>query len=137
MFGVQQREPRVRPKRRKRRARLKSRWTEAIPEEEWSFYTIAIRALRDAGISFMLGGGFAFAAYTGRWRDTKDIDFYIEPGAREAAVRALGSVEFEDYYRHLPYDRKWIYRSTRSGVIVDVIWAMANKRARVDKSWFA
>src|SRR5262249_26972974 len=43
---------------------------------------------------------------------------------------------FRDYYPQLPYDRKWIYRSTQSNVIVDIIWSMANQRAQVDDLWF-
>jgi hypothetical protein len=40
-----------------------------------------------------------------------------------------------DYYDTLAYDRAWIYRGTSDGVIVDAIWAMANKRADVDRRW--
>jgi hypothetical protein len=93
-------------------------------------------ALRSAGIPFLLGGGFALAAFIGRWRDTKDIDFYIKPADREASVAALSRAGFEDYYTRLAYDRKWIYRSVRSNMIVDIIWSMANQRAQVDTAWF-
>jgi hypothetical protein len=84
----------------------------------------------------MLGGGFALATFTGRWRDTKDIDFYIHPGDRDAVVAALTRAGFTDYYPQRSYDRKWIYRSIKSGVVVDIIWAMANQRAQVDERWF-
>ena len=116
--------------------RLQFRWASAIPAAEWSIYVRAMSALRAAAVPFMLGGGFAFAAYTGRWRDTKDIDFYVRPDDREKAVQVLDQEGFNDYYRRLPYDRKWIYRSIRSDFIVDVIWAMANQRAQVDDLWF-
>lgn len=99
-------------------------------------YRTAIQALRGAGIRFLLGGGFALGAYVGRWRNTKDIDFYIMHADRDAAVEALTKAGFEDYFPQLAYDRKWIYRSTRDGVIVDIIWAMANQRAEVDELWF-
>jgi hypothetical protein len=115
---------------------LQFRWAETISEGEWAIYRAAIQALREAGIPFLLGGGFALATFTGRWRDTKDIDFYINPNDREGAVRALVKAGFKDYYQQRRYDRKWIYRSVRSGVIVDIIWAMANQRARVDDLWF-
>jgi predicted nucleotidyltransferase len=84
----------------------------------------------------MLGGGFAMASYTGRWRNTKDIDFYIRHEDREKVVEALSKAGFTDYFDQLAYDRNWIYRSTRDGVIVDNIWAMANQRAQVDEHWF-
>lgn len=111
-------------------------WVDAVTDEHWALYRAAIRALRDAGIRFLLGGGFALAAYIGRWRDTKDIDFYIMHEDRDKAVDALAKAGFEDLFSHKPYDRKWIYRSTRGGVIVDIIWAMANQRAQTDELWF-
>src|SRR5438105_1509914 len=116
--------------------RLQFRWADAISKSEWTIYSAAIDAVRDAGIPFLLGGGFALATFIGRWRDTKDIDFYIMPEARQKAIAALSRAGFVDYFDRLPYDRKWIYRSVRSGVIIDIIWSMANRRARVDELWF-
>jgi hypothetical protein len=99
-------------------------------------YRVAIKALREAQVPFMVGGGFALATFAGRWRDTKDIDFYVHPRDREAAISALTRAGFGDYYPTRAYDRKWIYRSTCSGLIVDIIWAMANQRGQVDDIWF-
>jgi hypothetical protein len=119
----------------RRRPALQREWIEAINPAHWRVYRSAIHAMQNAGVQFVLGGGFALAAYIGRWRDTKDIDFYILKPDRAKAVAALTRAGFKDYYRQLPYDRKWIYRSTRSGVIVDLIWSMANQRARADDLW--
>jgi hypothetical protein len=116
--------------------RLQFEWVDAVTDEQWATYRDAIQALKAAGVRFLLGGGFALATYIGRWRNTKDIDFYILQPDREKAVEALTKAGFEDYYSKLPYDRKWIYRSTRDGVIVDIIWAMANQRAQTDEQWF-
>jgi len=118
------------------RAGLQFEWVNAITTPHWACYRRAIHSLRRAGLPFLLGGGFALATYTGRWRDTKDIDFYIYPKDRDAAVAALARAGFRDLFPRLPYDRKWIYRSTCSGVIVDIIWAMANQRAQTDEHWF-
>jgi hypothetical protein len=114
----------------------KFRWADAISKTEWRTYQRAVQAMREAHIPFLLGGGFALATFTGRWRDTKDIDFYVMPTARFAAIAALKKAGFSDYYKTRAYDRRWIYRSVRSGVIVDIIWSMANRRARVDEMWF-
>ena len=118
------------------RPKYQCEWADSIPADNWVSYRSAMEALRAAGVPFMLGGGFALATYVGRWRNTKDIDFYIYKQHRQAAIDALAEAGFEDYFSQLPYDRKWIYRSTRSGVIVDIIWAMANQRAQVDEFWF-
>jgi hypothetical protein len=115
---------------------IKFRWANAISASEWKTYRSAIRALRNEGIEFLLGGGFARAAFTGHWRDTKDVDLYVRPEDRGRAECALTKAGFADYYDKLPYDRAWIYRSYKRNVIVDIIWAMANQRAKVDAAWF-
>ncbi len=115
---------------------LQFEWAGRIAPTQWEIYRSAIEVVRGAGIPFMLGGGFALATFTGRWRDTKDIDFYIHPADRDRTVAALSAAGFEDYFSRLPYDRKWIYRSTKQDVIVDIIWSMANQRAQVDPVWF-
>jgi len=111
-------------------------WLKLIPDSQWQVYKCAIEAIRQTELPFMLGGGFALGVYIDRWRNTKDIDFYILPEKREAIIRTLSEAGFTDYYDQLPYDRGWIYRSFREGVIVDLIWSMANRRAQVDAGWF-
>lgn len=126
----------MRTKRKLVSPRLQFEWVNAVTDEQWATYRDAIQALREAGIRFLLGGGFALATYVGRWRNTKDIDFYIMQADRDKAVAALTKAGFEDLFPRMPYDRKWIYRSTRDGLIVDIIWAMANQRAQTDEEWF-
>jgi hypothetical protein len=111
-------------------------WADVIPPDQWTIYKDAVQAARRANIGFLLGGGFGLAAYTGRWRNTKDMDVYVLPGERERIITVLTEAGFADYYETLPYDRGWIYRSIREGIIVDVIWSMANRRAEVDPTWF-
>jgi|GEM_PF-337614 hypothetical protein len=111
-------------------------WPDIIPAGQWANYRLAIETARAEGIRFLLGGGFSLAIYTGRWRNTKDIDFYILPRDRDPMIAALSKAGFVDYFDQLPYDPGWIYRSTREGIIVDIIWSMANRRAEVDELWF-
>jgi hypothetical protein len=111
-------------------------WTEQIPDAEWAIYEQAIVALRPIESQLLLGGAFGLAAYTGNWRNTKDMDIYVRPRDREAMIDALTRVGFKDYYEQVPYVRHWIYRAWKDGCIVDLIWAMANQRAEVDEEWF-
>lgn len=118
------------------RVRRTAPWHDIIPAGQWSDYRMAMEAAREAGISFLVGGGFGLAGYTGRWRNTKDLDLYILPGDRDAMVAALSNIGFNDYFGRRPYDPGWIYRSIRKNIIVDIIWSMANRRAKVDEVWF-
>lgn len=111
-------------------------WTREIPDEQWAVYREAVDAVQADGCRVLLGGAFALATYTGRWRNTKDLDFYVLPAERGPVVRSLMEAGFEDFHRRMPYDRGWIHRLFRDDVIVDVIWSMANRRAAVDEDWF-
>jgi hypothetical protein len=91
--------------------------------------------MRREGIRFAIGGGTALSTYTGHWRGTKDLDFYVVPQDRERAVEVVTRAGMQDYYERLPYDRAWIYRSYNDDTIVDIIWAMANHCCPVDERW--
>lgn len=102
-------------------------------ERKW--FPRAIRALNREGVPFMLGGAFGLYHYTGFWRGTKDLDIMVLPQDREAAIEAVTGAGLQDMFADEPYDRDWIYRSRRDGVIVDLIWELANKEDLIDESW--
>jgi hypothetical protein len=108
---------------------------EIIPTEQWAIYQDVIRGAEARRIPFVLAGAFAVGAYTGTWRNTKDLDLAIVPADREAMIEVTSAAGLADYYDQCPYDRGWIYRSHRDGTVVDIIWAMANRRACFDEQW--
>lgn len=112
-------------------------WSTYIPDQEWAIYQRAIAGARERGLRFALGGAFALATYTGHWRNTKDLDFYILPRDRDAMVDLLTYLGLSDYYDQQPYDRGWIYRAHQGDVIIDAIWSMANYRVEVDEAWLS
>jgi hypothetical protein len=114
---------------------LDGRWKELIPQDQWDVFLPVIQRARARGIQFGFGGAFAVATYTGKWRNTKDMDLYILPEHREEMIAALNECGLEDYFPVKEYDRTWIYRAHSGDVIVDTIWAMANHRADVDLDW--
>ena len=116
--------------------RKKAIWSQFIADEEWAGYAAALQIVRKSKVEFLIGGAFGLAVYTGRWRDTKDLDLMIHPRDRNEIVQTLTEAGFSDYFEQRPYDRGWIYRATRNGFLVDVIWQMANRRAEVDDVWF-
>jgi hypothetical protein len=108
-----------------------------VPDEQWRVYGAVIEVAQKLEVPFALGGAFAVAAYTGCWRNTKDLDLYVLPQHREAMIQVLHQVGLRDYYDEKPYDRWWIYRSHSGDTIVDLIWAMANHRAQIDGLWMS
>ena len=115
----------------------KADWSDLIPEAEWDLYESVIDEATARCIPFALGGAFALAAYTGAWRNTKDLDLYVLPQNRERMIDVLSSTGLTDYFQVKPYDRWWIYRGHRGECIVDIIWAMANHRAEIDDLWMS
>lgn len=74
-------------------------------------------------------------AYTGQSHEAKDLDFVILGCDRDAMIRITQEAGLHDYFNEKPYDRAWIYRATDGDVLVDLIWAMANQRSKVDRAW--
>lgn len=112
------------------------RLSELIPPHDWELCRPIIRDAEEAGIPCGLGGGLAFSFFSCRRRNTKDVDLLIRPQDREKIIELLTKHGFEDYYDQESYDRSWIYRGFRDGVIFDVIWTLPNHRFEVDDDWF-
>jgi hypothetical protein len=110
-------------------------WDSLIPAEQWDVYRCALDRANAQGLQYALGGGLAVGLYTGRPRNTKDLDIYIRPGDAKRVIAMMTECGLSDYFDTKPYDRTWIYRGYRDDTIVDAIWAMANKRAFVDDTW--
>ncbi|WP_395822433.1 hypothetical protein [Archangium minus] len=92
----------------------------------------AIEVLLNAGVPFLVGGAYAYATYTGIYRDTKDLDLF--PRKRDAE-RALVELE-KDGWRTERADEAWIYKAYRGEYFVDFIFSSGNGVATVDDEWF-
>ena len=110
-------------------------WSERLPQPQKDLYVRVMHETRQRGLNFAIGGGFARNAYTGLWRNTKDLDLFVLRRDRERFISLLQELSLVDYYDRKPYDRSWIYRACCGDQIVDVIWEMANHRACVDEIW--
>jgi hypothetical protein len=111
-------------------------WGQLIPEDQWSIFRTGTAALDRAGVPFLLHGAMALAAYTGHWRNTKDVDVVVRPADRDRAVEAVCGAGFVDFFDQGGYDRSWIFRGFRDGVLFDIIWALPNHRVAIDSGWF-
>lgn len=129
--------PRVRVQRRRTPypIHLPARIEDYVPDEQWAVFQPALAAVRALNIPFAIGGGLAISLYTGHWRNSKDIDLYVLPQNRDAAIAAVLATGLTDYFDTLPYDRAWIFRAARDDVIVDLMWALANGAGDVEPAW--
>lgn len=107
-----------------------------MPAGQWDVFALGTDAIAGAGVPFLLAGALGLATYTGHWRNTKDVDVIVREGDRERSIAALRQAGFDDYFEREAYDRSWIFRGYKDGVLFDVIWALPNHRVVIDDAWF-
>jgi hypothetical protein len=109
--------------------------TDAMDAEQTAVIRSVLSAANELEVPYVLGGGHAVNRHGGPWRNTKDLDLFVPPDARDRVIDCLAGLGFTDYYSVWPYDREWIYRAQKGNKIVDVIWQSANKTGFVDAGW--
>jgi hypothetical protein len=60
-----------------------------IEDEEREKYKKALSALNRGGVPYVVTGAYAIYEYTGIYRETKDLDLFVEPEHLVSAMRAL------------------------------------------------
>jgi hypothetical protein len=101
--------------------------------EEARIYGEALDALDRAGLPYMLGGALALHAYTGIWRDTKDLDVFVPGKAVAWILETLKNAGFETEIT----EPHWLAKAWQGDLFVDVIYANDSGTVVVNESWFA
>jgi predicted nucleotidyltransferase len=79
----------------------------------------AVRAIEDGGIPYaMIGGIPSVVLGRPRWTPNEDIDFFVKPEDSKKTLEVLGQAGFETEER----DPQWLYKATKDGVVVDIIF---------------
>jgi hypothetical protein len=103
-----------------------------IPEDERVVYKRALRALNQAGVPYVVAGLYAIYHYTGIYRQTKDLDLFVEPGQVVQAARVLKAAGF-----HVKLEQAhWIAKALIDDKQVDLIYGMGNGLSFVDENWY-
>lgn len=102
-----------------------------IPEHERVVYQEAIRTLNDAGIPYIVSGLYAIYEYTGIYRKTKDLDLLFEPAWVIRAAEALKGAGF----RTTLTNAHWLAKARKDGILVDLVFGMANGLHLIDELW--
>jgi hypothetical protein len=95
------------------------------------FYSDVLDKLLESNLPFMIGGTYAFSAYTGVVRPTKDMDVIATPDDYPKILKVLN----EAGYATSLHEQPWIAKVHKDDHFVDVIYAEKNGLAKVDKSW--
>jgi hypothetical protein len=103
-----------------------------IPEEEREKYKRALGALNGGGIPFVVTGAYAIHEYTGIYRETKDLDLFVEP---ENLVEAMAVLRAEGFRTRLE-QAHWLAKAKLGEHFIDMIFGMGNGMALVDGDWY-
>jgi hypothetical protein len=104
-----------------------------LDRETAAVFRKALRTLIDADVPFVVAGAFAVNHYTGIWRNTKDLDLFVQPRHAGVAIEALAGAGFDTRVQ----ERHWLGKALLNQQMVDVIWAGGNWATVVDEHWFA
>jgi hypothetical protein len=102
-----------------------------IPEEEREVYRRALQALNGALVPYVVAGAYAIYEHTGIYRQTKDLDIFVEPSHLVAAARALKSGGFVMRLE----DLHWLAKGFVGDKFVDLIYGMGNAVSFIDSDW--
>ncbi|HEX6924308.1 MAG TPA: hypothetical protein VF167_02705 [Longimicrobiaceae bacterium] len=103
-----------------------------IPEEEREKYKRALDALNREGIPYVVSGAYAIYEHTGIYRETKDLDLFLDPGHIVEAARVLRAAGFVTRLEQ-PH---WLAKATLGEHFVDLIFGMGNGLALIDEDWY-
>src|SRR5215218_2511374 len=85
-------------------------------EREWTGGSVPV--MGDATFRRVLAEAIRVAESTGRPHGTHDVDLLVRPGDARAMLRAFAAAGFDTEET----DQTWLYKATRDGVLVDVIF---------------
>lgn len=103
-----------------------------IPESEREIYKRALRALNSAGVPYVVAGMYAVFEHTGIYRQSKDLDVFVEPIHVIGAMRTLKEAGF----RACLTQGHWLAKALDGDHFVDVIFGMGNGLALIDQDWY-
>lgn len=100
--------------------------------EQRRVFALGLNALNDAGVPYMVGGAFAKHAYTGIWRNTKDLDLFLKPDDLKQALEVVASAGFntEVEFQH------WLAKATLEPYFIDLIFGTGHGQLQIDDAWF-
>ena len=96
------------------------------------FYRRILLRLTEAGVPFLVGGGYALVHHAGIQRPVKDLDLFLHPRDLD---RARAVLEAHGWRTELPFPH-WLAKVRRGADHVDLIFGAGNGVAGVDDEWF-
>lgn len=106
--------------------------TPAQKKKSNAFFKEAITLLNDSGANYMLGGAFSMFAYTGIFRDTKDLDIFCKASEYGKILKSFA----ENGYKTELTDARWLAKVFKNEFFIDIIFDTVNNICTVDDTWY-
>lgn len=103
-----------------------------IPEEEREKYKRVLDALNRTGIPYVVSGAYAIYEHTGIYRETKDLDLFLDPLHIPWAAEVLR----DEGFRTRLEQPHWLAKAMLGDHFVDLIFGMGNGLALIDEDWY-
>jgi hypothetical protein len=103
-----------------------------INSDAGKFYQETLLLLRETGVEFLLGGGFAVTHYTGLQRETKDLDIFLRPSDYPAVLKHFAEKGIETELT----DVRWLAKIKKGKHYTDLIFNSVHGICTVDDLWF-
>jgi len=95
-------------------------------------YESVVSALVETKLPFLIGGAVAFGFYTDIWRDTKDLDIFLQP---ETVQPMLDHLQQRGFVTELTFPH-WLAKVKTEDALVDFIFRGSNGVCSVNSTWF-
>ena len=103
-----------------------------IPEDEREKYKRVLDTLNRNGIQYVVSGAYAIYEHTGIYRETKDLDLFLDPQHIVPAAEVLR----EEGFRTRLEQPHWLAKAMLGEHFVDLIFGMGNGLALIDSDWY-
>ena len=104
-----------------------------LEAEQAAVYAHWLTLLNETGVPYTVGGAYAVYAYTGGWRDSKDLDVFLRPEDLKPALDRLAEAGYETEVR----DTYWLAKAHQRPLLLDLLFAVRHTTAlKVTEDWF-
>ena len=88
--------------------------------------------MRGTGVPYALGGAYSHYAFTGVWRDSKDLDAFVRPQDVRTVLDAFAEAGFDTEVR----DPHWLAKVHSAPHLFDILFAVRHMtRLRITDEW--
>lgn len=104
-----------------------------LASEQAGVYAHWLTLLNETHVPYTVGGAYAVYAYTGGWRDSKDLDVFLRPADLKPALDALAGAGYETEVR----DTYWLAKAHQRPLLLDLLFAVRHTTVlQVTEEWF-